>query len=283
VRRHHIVWLVVACAIVYTIAVIVINGGGNREETFTSSSPTSGSVVSVYLDEVAFDPARQSIDVRIDLASGSDRHGARYGGKIDRDVQLSVDDGDSQQVIEVHRSEDATSHVVSLDLRGALNAYPFDRYRGRIVVSASERSPLRKFRSAVLRATIWEGVPGWAIGVGAATDTQSPTALILTVTARRPIPVVSFAVLLFALMIVVAVCSLTIGGMVFARLRKVESTIVGALVAMVFSIAALRNVLPGAPPVGVTADLLVFLLTEVAVIVGLSLLVTSWAKRGPGG
>jgi hypothetical protein len=51
---------------------------------------------------------------------------------------------------------------------------------------------------------------------------------------------------------------------------------------MVFSITVLRNVLPGTPPIGVTADIIIFLWVEVAVIVGLSLLVTAWVKRGPG-
>jgi hypothetical protein len=68
----------------------------------------------------------------------------------------------------------------------------------------------------------------------------------------------------------------------FRGVRKVDSTIVGALVAMVFSVAVLRNVLPGAPPIGVSADLAIFLWAEVAFIAGLSLLVTAWVKRGPG-
>jgi Domain of unknown function (DUF4436) len=95
-------------------------------------------------------------------------------------------------------------------------------------------------------------------------------------------PVVAFAVIVYALMLIIAVCSLCIGSLVFAGARKVESTIVGALVTMVFSIAVLRNVLPGAPPLGVTVDLVIFLWTEVAVIAGLCLLVTAWVKRGPG-
>jgi uncharacterized protein DUF4436 len=53
-------------------------------------------------------------------------------------------------------------------------------------------------------------------------------------------------------------------------------------VTMVFSIAILRNILPGTPPIGVTADLVIFLWAEIAVIAGLCLLVTAWVKRGPG-
>ena len=52
------------------------------------------------------------------------------------------------------------------------------------------------------------------------------------------------------------------------------------LSAMTFSLPALRNVLPGAPPLGIRADSLVFLWAEVAVVVGLTLVVITWARHG---
>jgi hypothetical protein len=50
---------------------------------------------------------------------------------------------------------------------------------------------------------------------------------------------------------------------------------------MVFSVPALRAVLPGAPPLGVRADAFVFLWVQMAVILGLSLFVAAWVRRGP--
>ena len=132
-----------------------------------------------------------------------------------------------------------------------------------------------------IRATVWEGVSGWVSGIRAS-PVPASGGLTLVLTVRRPLSIVSLTVILYSLMVVVAVCSLCIGGLVFVGARKVESTILGALVAMVFSITVLRNVLPGTPPIGVTADIIIFLWVEVAVIAGLSLVVTAWVKRGPG-
>ena len=129
---------------------------------------------------------------------------------------------------------------------------------------------------------MWEGIPGWVSSIRALPAARANGALAIVLTMRRPLPVVSFALILYALMVIIAICSLCIGSLVSAGVRKVESTIVGALVAMVFSIAVLRGVLPGVPPIGVTADIVIFLWAEVAVIAGLSLLVTAWVKRGPG-
>jgi hypothetical protein len=73
-------------------------------------------------------------------------------------------------------------------------------------------------------------------------------------------------------MILIAASALTIGSMVFLGTRKIEAALIAALGTMVFSVPALRNVLPGAPPLGVRADAFVFLWVQLAVILGLTLL-----------
>ena len=53
----------------------------------------------------------------------------------------------------------------------------------------------------------------------------------------------------------------------------------GALAAMVFSIPALRGIMPGAPPLGVDADILVLVWVQLAVVLGLTLFVVTWVVR----
>jgi hypothetical protein len=43
----------------------------------------------------------------------------------------------------------------------------------------------------------------------------------------------------------------------------------------------LRNALPGAPPLGVRADMFVFLWAEVAAVIGIALVTLDWARTGP--
>jgi hypothetical protein len=281
-RKRRVALIALACVVIYAITFFVLKRDASyREETFASApTPTAG--ITLYLDEVAFDPVRQAIDVRFDLASSLTAGGVRYGGAVDRDVELSIRDGDSEQLVAVHRKDSGSTHLVSLDMHGAIEAYPFDRYRSDIRISARDFYGRAQPRPISIRATVWEGIPGWVSGIRALPAAQANGALAIALTLRRPLPVVSFAIILYALMVVIAVCSLCIGSLVSAGVRKVESTIVGALVAMVFSTAVLRNVLPGVPPIGVTADLVIFLWAEVAVTAGLCLLVTAWVKRGPG-
>lgn len=64
-------------------------------------------------------------------------------------------------------------------------------------------------------------------------------------------------------------------------MRRIEATLISALGAMVFAAPALSNVLPRAPPLRVRADALVFLWGQLAAILGLTLFVATWARRGP--
>jgi hypothetical protein len=82
-------------------------------------------------------------------------------------------------------------------------------------------------------------------------------------------------------MIVLGCCALAVGILVFFGAKRAEATLIGALGAIVFTLPALRNILPGAPPLGVRADLLVFLWTELAAAIALALLVVSWSRAEP--
>jgi hypothetical protein len=60
--------------------------------------------------------------------------------------------------------------------------------------------------------------------------------------------------------------------------RRAEAALIGAIAAIAFAMPVLRNALPGAPPLGVRADMFVFLWTAV---IGLALVTLDWARTGP--
>jgi hypothetical protein len=100
----------------------------------------------------------------------------------------------------------------------------------------------------------------------------------LTLRLHRSSPIVFFGIVVYLAMALIAAASLTIGTLVFMRRRKLEATLTGALAGMLFALPAMRAALPGAPPLGVAADVLIFLWAEIAVAVGLSLFVWRWAR-----
>ena len=81
-------------------------------------------------------------------------------------------------------------------------------------------------------------------------------------------------------MLVMMVCALIIGSLVFIGIRQIEATLVSALGAIIFALPAVHNALPGAPPLGVRADILIFFWAELGAIIALCLFITAWARRG---
>jgi hypothetical protein len=81
--------------------------------------------------------------------------------------------------------------------------------------------------------------------------------------------------------LVLGCCALAIGVLTFTDVRRAEATLIGALAAITFALPVLRNALPGSPPLGVAADMWVFLWTELAAVLALALLVFKWSKAGP--
>ena len=80
---------------------------------------------------------------------------------------------------------------------------------------------------------------------------------------------------------VVGSCAFAIGLITFVDARRAEATLIGAIAAIAFAMPVLRNALPGAPPLGVRADMFVFLWTELAAVIGLALVTFDWARTSP--
>jgi hypothetical protein len=251
-----------------------------REETFASPAAGGGLPLAIYVDLAAVDPVRLSMDVRLDVASAHGARGKHYGGRLNRDVELLVSDGDIEQEYTLRRGDPLSSRAFVAGLQGAVARYPFDSYATRIAVSAVELSANNGRKAIPVRATLWEGVPAWDLRVAQLRPLDSAQGLTLALDVRRPVPLVFFACVIYSLIGVIAVCAITIGALVFVGTRRLEVTLVGALAGMVFALPIMRNILPGAPPLGVLPDIFILLWAEVAVAVGLILFVTAWAQRG---
>jgi len=84
----------------------------------------------------------------------------------------------------------------------------------------------------------------------------------------------------YSAMVVLGCCALAIGLITFVDVRRAEATLIGAIAAIAFAMPVLRNALPGAPPLGVRADMYVFLWSELAAVIGLARVTLDWARTG---
>jgi hypothetical protein len=101
----------------------------------------------------------------------------------------------------------------------------------------------------------------------------------LNIQVKRPTSFIVMASAFYVAMALIGLSGLIIGTLVFLGVRPLQPPMTGALAAMIFSIPALRGIMPGSPPLGVHADALVLVWVQLAVILGLTLFVITWASR----
>ncbi len=250
------------------------------EKTFQEVASGGKAPLDIYLEMLKVDPVREAIEFRLDFSTVREPYGRHFSGTSPIDLMVHVSDGADVQDIQLQAGQPTPSKTLELDLTGNVQKYPLDRYSGRLWIRASEgRDPIGGIAMPV-RLTTWEDIAGWSVTISASNLAANETGLALTIAAHRPNPQIFFALLLYAAMVLIAASALMIGSLSFLGVRKIDASLGGALAAMVFSVPALRDVLPGAPPLGVGADDLVFLWTQLAVILALTLFVATWARRG---
>jgi hypothetical protein len=120
------------------------------------------------------------------------------------------------------------------------------------------------------RVTVWERALGFHLR-SAEQAGSGPGDIKLSIEIRRGGAFMLFAFAAYGAMVVLGCCALAIGLITFIDARRAEATLIGAIAAIAFALPVLRNALPGTPPLGVRADMFVFLWTELAAVIGLAL------------
>jgi hypothetical protein len=236
----------------------------------------------VYVEPLAINAAGDSMQVRVSVVSGG--AGAESPSSVsDRDFSLLLGHDEAVERIEVHARRPAPVTTVDLDLRdGDVSDYPLDSYRAGLWIRgvAAPRSPEAAAESMPLQVTVWERVLGFRVRTRELPNAVSGESnLVFEI--HRGFVVTFFVLAAYAAMALLGLGALTVGTLVFLGVRKPEATLMGALAGMVFALPTLRNALPGAAPLGVSADIFVFLWAELLAVCAITLLIFTWARAGP--
>jgi hypothetical protein len=231
----------------------------------------------VYLEPISIDALNDAMQMRAYLSpsvtESRDVHGASG-----RDLTLLVTHDKTVEEIRLAAADHVASSIFEIDLNdGTVAHYPLDAYRTRFGVQLLDgKSSLR----LPARVTMWEGVLGYNLHTTAQPQAD-PQDVELTTTIARSGAFALFALCAYAAMIVLGCCAVAVGVLTFTNVRPAETALIGSLAAIAFALPVLRNALPGSPPLGVQADMWVFLWAELAAVLALALVVFKWAKAGP--
>jgi hypothetical protein len=230
----------------------------------------------VYIEPLSIDALNDAMQVRAYISPGmSESKNAKIAS--DHDLTLLVTHDGTVEEIKLAAGDHIASSSFEVDLNeGSVAHYPLDSYVVRLGIELLDgKSSLR----LPARITTWEGVLGYNLHT-AAQPGPDPDDTQLTTTVTRNGAFALFALCAYGAMLVLAGCALAIGILTFADVRRPEATLIGALAAIAFALPVLRNAMPGSPPLGVSADMWVFLWTELAVVLAIVLIVFKWARSG---
>ncbi len=246
------------------------------ERHFGATDPV-GPAGEVYLEPIGIDALNEAMQMRAYLSASTSESKNAHAAS-DRDLTLLVSHDKTVQEVKLAAADHLATSTFEVDLNeGSVTNYPLDSYVARLGVQLLDgKSSLR----LPARVTVWEGVLGYNLHT---TSQPGPDRddLELTTAITRSGAFALFALCAYGAMVVLACCALAVGILTYTDVRQPEATLIGALAAIAFALPVLRNALPGSPPLGVAADMWVFLWTELATALALALLVFKWAKAGP--
>lgn len=267
--------LLVACAVAYGIILGQFDLSKEPGES-ELGAPASDASVKLYLQPIQIDAVNESMQVRISVVPRTNATATI----ADRDFLLKIQRGKQVEHVQIRANQPLPEVTFDFDLHeGNVRDYPLDRYVAVMTLAASERGQDGSERPLPIHVTAWEGLLGFDARAKSVA-TPRPEELQLQFTVSRTGAVSFFGIAIYGAMIVMMFCALVIGTLVFVGVRRIEVTLVGALGAMIFALPAVRNALPGAPPLGVRADILIFFWAELGAIIALCLFITAWARQG---
>jgi hypothetical protein len=267
--------LLIGCAVVYgtILARSDLSRGPDEAEL---GAPAGRAGVALYVQPIQIDAVNESMQVRISVVPLSD-------AKLtiaDRDFLLTIQPGGQVDHVQIKAGQLLPEVTFGLDLHaGDVRDYPLDRYVSLMTLAASERAQDGNEKSLPIHVTAWEGVLGFDVKAKSVSSQRSEE-LQLQFAVSRTGGVAFFGVAIYGAMLVMMLCALIIGSLVFVGIRRIEVSLIGALGAMIFALPALRNALPGAPPLGVRADIFIFFWAELGAVIALCLFIAAWARQG---
>jgi hypothetical protein len=230
----------------------------------------------VYIEPLSIDALNNAMQVRAYVSPGVSENKSDKTAS-DHDLTLLVSHDSTVEEIKLAAGDHIASSSFEVDLNeGSVTRYPFDSYVARLGIELRDgKSSLR----LPARITMWEGALGYNLHTTGRPGPDPDDTQLTTVVARNG-AFALFALCAYGAMFVLGCCALAVGVLTFINVRPAETSLIGSLAAIAFALPILRNALPGSPPLGVQADMWVFLWTELVVVLALALVVFKWARSG---
>jgi hypothetical protein len=265
--------VLVVIAGAYVLGLVAFNNqrhDGHKE--FDIKSGPNG--IRVDARVIGVDPGTDAMTVRLEFVPLGTFAATQVA--LSRPIEVFINTAKGKTALRFSKGSVMSPTEATLALTGGdFLDYPFDKYDSALLVFAQQantRVPV------TMRVTT--GFNGFKI------DTSRRTFLgqgYPRFKLRRVSTTIFFAVFIMVVFWATALAALWLAARLVGRQRKFEGAFCGFLAALLFAFPAVRNNLPGGPPIGSLNDFLAFFWTEGIVALALiGVLVTWCVRRLPG-
>lgn len=296
-KRGEVIFLIaflVIFGLIYGVTVFsAISNTVNRNIGFTPTGDKPDHVL-IYATVLAVDPLRQLVTVRLEFAPKGTL--TSDGVTPNRTLRLetnSVSPAPNSVVRVFDKGQRMTPVEVTLQMYdGELANYPLDTYKVDLAAEFTEvpakpaagAPASTEAASPVNVATdinFTADVNGFKIE-GALDKASQEGDLTIAMTVSRTIPLIVFSLFILGVLAVLSIAVMWVVVALISRKRKFEFATFGWIGAMIFAFPAVRNSLPGAPPLGAICDYIVFFwalgIVSVSLVVAAGVYLTRPAK-----
>ncbi len=282
--KNRTVQIVIAVVVVVLFAVTYFgvlanfqNEAAKQATAVVAGDPNVADQVVVYATVLSVDPIKGDMVVRLNFEPKGAF--ATQDGRLAQDLTMQVfaSSGNMDRTFGKGKLMNPTEVTLGM-YDGAVTAYPFDQYKADLVVLFEQ--PVKDAAPKPVASTIdfWGSAHG--LKISAAPEQEAEAAdPALSVTVTRSSTTVFFAVFVMAAMWALALVALFLTLSVLFRGRKSEIGMFSYLGSMLFAFPALRNAVPGAPPIGSLNDFVALFWAEGIIAICIVLLVGTWLLR----
>ncbi|MGB8645289.1 MAG: DUF4436 family protein [Anaerolineae bacterium] len=270
------VLLVVFVVAYYLVLSGFLAEGENRATPFTIGDPAQhADYVNIDAKLMSVDPAKGEASIRLQFTP----HGAfDKGGNVAQDLKLSVNGSTGNVERAFAKGKPMNPTDVTVDLVGVFTNFPFDQHSAALALNMStvDKDPAQETLVPVV-LNFSGSLHGLTVMPGKDPESEDLYP-VLDVGVTRATSTVFFAVFIIVVMWLLALGSLYLTVLVLQG-RKVELAMFSFLASLLFAFPAIRNVLPGTPPLGALNDFIAFFWTESIVAICLLTLIGTWIMR----
>lgn len=257
------------------IGVLVAYGASNTNESTDTRSPASDGLL-VYLDIGSVDGAAFSVGATVSVYPGEDLLTSEGYLKNQLTVDLSPLASESRLVFPAGTEISPSTATIYSD--GDIRAWPFDSYRAQSVVVRASTMVDSEPVSVPTVVAVTNSLTGWNIDSGAQDQIGGAG---FDVTVSRNVVSKVYDLAICVVLLALPMCALFVAVNTVRGRKKFQPPMVTWFAVMLFAVLPIRNLLPGAPPIGSWVDYSVVLWVVLGLVTAMILYVYTWWRDAP--